>query len=40
MEVAVTSIDLADAMFAHEHGCVDIVQDVPGQVRGFSNHLY
>jgi hypothetical protein len=39
MEVGVTSVDFPDAMFAHEHGCVDIMQNVPGQVRDFGNNL-
>jgi hypothetical protein len=40
MEICVTSENFTDAMFAHKHGCMDIVQDVPGEVRDFSNHLY
>ncbi len=33
MEVRVHGVDFLDSMLAHEHGGVDIVQDVTAQMR-------
>jgi hypothetical protein len=40
VKTCIASVDFADSVLAHQHGCVDIVQGVPGEVRDFRNHLY
>lgn len=39
MEISIPGVYLADAMFAHEHGCVDIVQDAAFQMWNFRDDL-
>ncbi|MFZ0917879.1 MAG: hypothetical protein WAN04_13370 [Candidatus Udaeobacter sp.] len=40
VKICIATVDFPDSMLAHEHGCVDIVQDVPGEMRDLRNHLY
>lgn len=39
VKIGVARADLPDSVFAHENGCVRVVQDAPFQVWNFGNDL-